>query len=144
MSRNDPFAATRFLLEIDGLVPAGFMTCTGLESFTEIIEYREGSDRATLRKLPGLHRHGNIVLSRGVTTSTELADWYRTTLTGQTERRNGAIVLMDDAGEPATRWEFREGWPCRLQGPDLHAMESAVAIETLEICHEGLQRVGGR
>ncbi len=142
MSSNAPFAATRFLLEIDDLVAAGFLSCSGLEAITEVIEYREGNSPATVRKLPGLRYHGNIVLSLGVTTSMELHDWYRTTVQGQVERRHGAIVLLDDAGNPAARWEFRDGWPCAMSGPELHALESAVAIETLEICHEGLQRVG--
>ena len=117
------------------------MYWTGLESETEVIEYREGAEPATVRKLVGLTHYADIVLSRGVTDSRELDEWRKSVIDGDVERRNGSIVLLNDRREEVARWNFRQGWPCRWVGPDLDAIESEVAIETLEICHEGLERV---
>ena len=139
-SRIDPYRNYNFLVEIDGVVHAGFMECTGLESRTEVIEYREGHEHATVRKLPGLTAYANILLKRGVSASMELYNWRKTVIEGAIDRRNGSIVLLNDAREEVARWNFREGWPCRMSGPDLSAMESGVAIEELEICHEGFER----
>lgn len=139
---SDPFPGCNFLLEIDGIVTAGFMSCSGLEAEIEVIEYREGTDPRTLRKLRGSARYTNVVLQRGVTQSTELSEWFRASLTQPLERRGVAVILLSDLGDPAARWELREAWPCRLTGPELHAMKQQVAIETLELCHEGLQRIG--
>src|SRR5512137_2489001 len=82
--RKDPYNKYNFLIEIDGIVQAGFVECTGLESKTEIIRYREGSDQLnTPRLLPGLHTYGNIILRKGVTDSKELYIWRKTVTDGQ-------------------------------------------------------------
>ena len=93
--RNDPYKNCNFLVEIDGIVTAGFSECTGLSSEVEIIEYREGGD-FRVRKLPGLAKFGNIVLKRGVTKSLDLYNWHRDVLNGQTNRKNGVVILLDD------------------------------------------------
>ena len=136
-ARNDPFAACNFLVEIDGIQSAGFVECSGLSSETDVIEYREGGD-ATIRKLPGLTRYGRIVLRRGITTNRDLWDWRQTVVTGQTQRRNGVIILLSDARTPVMRWRFHNGWPAKYEGPTLNASASDVAIESIEIVHEGL------
>ena len=71
---NDPYTKFNFLVEIVGITTAGFKECTGLESETDIIEYREGARNATPRQLPGLTRYSNIVLKRGVTDALELEE----------------------------------------------------------------------
>jgi phage tail-like protein len=138
-SRNDPYSAFNFIVEIDGLEVAGFSECSGLTTETDPIEYRNGDEDITVRKLPGLKKFTNISLKRGYTQSKELWDWRKTVMDGMTERKPGAIVLLDEAREPALRWTFREGWPTKLEGPSLNAKNNEVAIETLEIAIEDLQ-----
>lgn len=136
--RNDPYAGFNFLVEIDNVTVAGFSEAAGLNNESDVIEYRTGAEDFTVRKLPGLKKFANITLKRGFTDSTDLWDWRKKVLDGQTERRSGAIVLLNEAREPAIRWSFQSGWPRKLDGPSLNAKTSDVAIETLEITHEGL------
>lgn len=140
-SRNDPYGAFNFLVEIDGIAAGAFSEVSGLESTVEVIEYRNGSDDITVRKLPGLKKHANIVLKRGFTNDHSLWDWYKATLDGRVERRSMMITVLNEAREPALRFAVRNAWPCSWSGPDLDAGKSTVAIETLEICHEGIEFV---
>jgi phage tail-like protein len=137
-SRNDPYAAFNFLVEIDGVTVAGFSECSGLSSETDAIEYRNGSEDITVRKLPGLVKYSNITLKRGFTQGKELWTWRKQVLDGKTQRRSGTVTLLDEARKPAIRWNFREAWPRKLDGPTFNAKTNEVAIETLEIAHEGL------
>jgi phage tail-like protein len=137
--RDDPYKAFNFLVEIDGVTRAFFREVSGLESQTKVIEYRAGDKANTVRKLPGLTTYANIVLRRGLTQDAELWNWRRTVEEGRVERRNGSIVLLDDALDPVVRWNFRNGWICKWEGPALHASANEVAIETIEIAHEGLE-----
>lgn len=138
MTRQDPYAAFDFLVEIDGLTVGGFSECRGLSAEIDVIEYREGGDRGGIRKLPGLTRYSNIVLKRGITASRELWQWFRATATGAADRRTGRIVLLDRDRNPVAAFRFVEGWVARWEGPHLRAAGNDVAIETLEIAHEGL------
>jgi phage tail-like protein len=137
--RTDPYAAFNFTIEIDGVTAAGFNEASGLDTENDIIEYRNG-DRAdsAVTKLPGLKKYPNIVLKRGFTKDDSLWKWRKLVMDGKTERRPGAIVLHNEAREPALRWKFVEGWPSKLQGPALNGKNNEIAIETLEIAHEGL------
>ena len=141
MARNDPYAQYNFILEIEGTTVAGFAEVGGLSMEQGIIEYREGSDTATVRKLPGLRKYGNITLKRGYTQNRELWDWRKTTIDGVTERKQGAVILRDEAGEPALRWEFREGWVSKYEGPALKATANEAAMESIEIAVEDVALV---
>ena len=137
--RVDPYKNTNFLVEIDGLSQANFAECSGLSSSVDVIEYREGGDRI-IRKLPGLHKVGDITLKRGVTNSSELQDWHRRIVNGQPDRRDGIITLLDDALTPVVRWRFVNAFPRKWEGPNLNAEGNDVAIETLVLCCEDLER----
>jgi phage tail-like protein len=141
MARNDPYAQYNFILEIEGTTAAGFAEVGGLSMEQDVIEYREGGDSATMRKLPGLRKYGNISLKRGYTQNRELWDWRKTTIDGATERKSGAIILRDEAGEAAMRWEFREGWVSKYEGPALKATANEAAMESIEIAVEDVQLV---
>ncbi len=140
--RTDPYRGYNFLVEIDGITRAGFRECSGLDSSQDPIDYREGSDfkKLTARKLPGLNKFANISLKRGVTDDAELWDWREKARKGEVERKNGSIVLLDDVGEEKVRWNFVDGWPTKWTGPSFNATGNEVAIETLEIVHEGLDK----
>jgi phage tail-like protein len=139
-ARHDPFKNFNFLVEIDGIAQAGFSECTGLRLEVDVIEYREGGERSSVRKLPGLAKVGDITLKRGVTISNELQAWFESVRNGVADRRNGAIVLLDDERKPVVRWKFFNAFPRRWEGPDLDAKGSEVAIETLTLSCEGLER----
>lgn len=141
--RNDPYLNSRFLLEIDGIVQAGFSDVTIPDISTDPIEYREGNEDTTVRKLPGLTKYGNLTLKWGITDSVELFEWRKQVIQGNIAdaRKNIAVILQDEEGNPAARWEFREAWPSKYDAPDLSAKGNDVAIETLEIVHEGMDRV---
>jgi phage tail-like protein len=136
--RNDPYAAFNFLVEIDGVTVAGFSECSGLSTETGIIEYRNGDETNTVRKLPGLKKFANITLKRGYTADKNLWQWRKKVMDGKTERQSGAIVLQNEARQTALRWTFREGWPNKWDGPTFNAKNNEVAIETMEIAVEDL------
>ncbi|SRR6266568_2094271 len=136
--RKDPYAAFNFVVEIDNVTVAGFSECTGVNTETDAIEYRTGDHDITVTKLPGLKKFGNITLKRGFTASKELWEWRKKVLDGKTERQSGSIVLQNEARQEALRWNFREGWPRKWEGPTFNAKTNEVAIETLEIVCEGI------
>jgi len=138
--RKDPFRGFNFKVEVDGITRAGFREASGLDSSQDPVEYREGVDKLTARKLPGLNKYSNISLKWGVTDDKELWDWRKKSMDGTVERKNGSIVLCNDAGEEKVRWNFLEGWPTKWTGPSFNATGNEVAIETLEIAHEGIEK----
>jgi len=138
--RRDPYKGYNFRVEIDGITRAGFRECSGLEVTHDLIEYREGDEGLTTRKLSGMVRYSNISLRRGISDDQDLWVWHNATTTGNIERRNGSVILLNDTGDELARWNFREGWPVRWAGPSFNATSQEVAIESLDIAHEGLSR----
>jgi phage tail-like protein len=141
MARHDPYKAFNFRVEIDGMASVSCTEVSGLESEVQVDEYREGGEALRVRKLPGLHRYANIVLKRGITDDLEWWNWHKQVLDGTVQRRNGSVVLLDDRGQEQVRWNFVDSWPCKYVGPTLDARANEAAIETLELAHEGLERV---
>ena len=137
--RADPYKNFNFRVEIDNLTIAGFSECNGLSSEVDVIEYREGGDHL-VRKLPGLRKFNNITLKRGITKSSELQDWHKNILNGVPDRRNGSVILLDDDRTEVVRWKFSNAFPRKWEGPHLNAKGNEVAIETLEIACEGIER----
>jgi phage tail-like protein len=140
MPRKDPYKNFRFLVEVDGIVQAGFSEASGFGSNVEVIEYREGGDPSTVRKLPGKVSYPDITFKWGVTDSRELYDWHLTAVNGQTQRKNGSIILQDDTGQEKVRWNFFNAWPSKWDGPDFNAKGNDVAIDTLTISCERAER----
>jgi phage tail-like protein len=139
-TRVDPYRGFNFLVEIDGITQAGFQECSGLDSQTANIDYREGGEALHVRKLPGLNSFSPISLKRGITDSAELWKWRLTVVDGKVERRNGSIVLLDETGTEKIRWNFTNAWASKWMGPPLNSTGNSVAVETLEITHEELVR----
>jgi phage tail-like protein len=142
MARSDPYRQFNFRLEIDGLQLGGFSEVSLGAATTDVVEYREGNDKGGTRKLPGQTRYSNIVLKRGITNSLELYQWHRLVAEGRTAdaRRNLVIVLSDESQVDVARYVVRNAWPMKYEGPSFHAQGNDVAIETLELTHEGLER----
>lgn len=138
--RVDPYKNFRFLVEIDNIVQAGFSDCSGFGSNVEVVEYREGGDPATVQKLAGKTSYPDITLKRGITDSRDLYDWHLAAIKGTSDRRNGSIILLNDLGEEKVRWNFFDAWPSKYDGPDFSAKGNDVAIDTLTLSCERLER----
>ena len=139
--RVDPYMNFNFLVEIDGITQAGFQECSGLDSTTEPVEYREGGENTTVRKLPGKTTFSDLSLKWGLTDSTELWEWRKQVTQGKVARKNGSIVIYDLANsEEVARWNFVNGWPTKWEGPSFDAKANDIAVETLTIAHEGIER----
>jgi phage tail-like protein len=138
--REDPFAAFNFVVELENMpaAVAGFSEISGVNNENDKIEYREGKDAPTVRKLPGLKKFGDITLKRGYTQDRNLWEWRKAVLDGKVDRRSGAIVLRNELGEPALRWSFREAWPSKYSAPAFNAKTNEVAIEELVLQVEDL------
>jgi len=143
--RDDPYSNSNFVVVITGVFDDGqsvrgsFAEVSGLDVTVTPIEYRNGSEDTTVRKMPGLRKFSNITLKRGVMGDLGFWTWMKSVLDGQVQRVDGTIALLDESRSPVMRWRFRRGWPCRWTGPTLTATKNEVAIEALEICHEGLE-----
>jgi len=137
-ARRDPLASFNFIIDIEG-IRAGFSEVTGLMTETDIIEYREGTEDITVRKLPGKRKQTNINLKRGFTTNgKDLWEWRKSVIEGRTKRMSGTITLLDEGRKPAMVWHFYEAWPNKWGGPAFNAKNNDIAIEEFELAHEGL------
>lgn len=116
----------------------GFSECAGLEATMQVDEWREGGRNDAVLRFPGHITHPTIKLRRGIALTNDLWAWHELYLQGRGKRRDGVIELLDDTGQTVRTWRFRRGLPVRWGGPTLVAAQSAVAVEEIEIAHEGL------
>lgn len=138
-TRVDPFRTFNFRLEIDGLTVGSFRECSGLAADGNSVDYREGTDiPRSVRKLVGLQTYPNITLKRGYTTNTELWDWYKNIVNGIPDRRNGSVILMDEQRKDVMRWSIENAWVKKIEAPTFNATANEVAVESVELVHEGL------
>ncbi len=138
--RVDPFKGFRFRVEIENIQQAGFSECSSAGSHVEVVEYREGGEVASVRKLPGKISYPDITLKWGTTISHELYDWHMQAVQGQIERKTGSVVQLDDSGTEQVRWNFYNAWPSKWDGPAFSAKGNDVSIETLTLSCERLER----
>ena len=118
---------------------AGFSECSGLEATVEVFEYKEGGVNDYVHKFPTRASFANITLKHGVIyLYDDLWTWHNAFVLGNGKRKDGLIVLLDESRIPTKVWKFTNGIPMKWVGPSLNATQSAVAIESLEISHEGL------
>lgn len=145
VQRTDPYPGYNFLVVFDGIsddgaaVKGSFSEVSGLGVEITPIEYRNGSEDITVRKLPGLKKFPNIVLKRGITGDVDFWNWIKSAMDGQVVRIDGYISLLDESRQEVMRFNFRRAWPTKWHGPTFDATANEVAIEMLEICHEGLE-----
>ena len=140
-TRTDPYLGFNFLVEIDGITRASFQQVSGIDSKIDVVEYREGGENTTSRKLPGQTKYSNVTLQWGMTDDMELYDWHKDVVRGSIERKNGSIVQLGRDGTEVARWNFVQAWPANYTGPEFNAEGTDIAIEALELAHEGMERV---
>jgi phage tail-like protein len=119
----------------------GFSECQGLEASMKVEEFSEGGNNGAVLKFPGRVSWGNLSLKRGVAADTRLWDWCYGFVQGRGKRRDGVIALLNSLHVPNTIWYFRRGLPLKYSGPQMNAAQSNVAIESIEIAHEGLYQL---
>ena len=135
--RTDPLMAFRFVARIDGDAQGGFSEVSGLQAELDVLELQEGGENAFVHKLPGRVKHGNLTLRRGLV-KRDMWEWFAKLLDGDIDRRTVAVELLPPSGDkPDVRWVFDSAFPCRWNGPELKSDQSAVAVESIELCHHG-------
>jgi phage tail-like protein len=117
-----------------------FSEVTGLNIENQVIEYRDGaSPDFSMTKMPGIQKFGNITMKRGIFAGdNEYFAWLNTVKLNTIERRDVTISLLDETHAPVMVWKVRSAWPCKLEGAALKASGNEVAIESIELAHEGL------
>lgn len=140
VQRDNPYLNFNFLVDIGLGDNLGFSEVDLPSGEIELIEYREGADKAnTARKLPGLVKYPNVTLKRGYTGRTDLFEWWKSVRDGQAARRNVTITLLDEQRQPVARWLLRNALPVKIEAGSLNAVGNDVVIESLELAHEGLE-----
>jgi phage tail-like protein len=140
------YGAYNFLLEVTGItqdskiIVGGFKSVSGMDSETEIVEFKQGND-TIVRKKPGRTTYANITLERGYTATDDLWEWRKNIEDGKIDRRSGSVVVLDQDGTTeVARYNFYEAWPCKWFVPDMSADSSAMAIEKVELAVERVER----
>jgi phage tail-like protein len=142
--RDDPYGGYNFEVILTGVsedgsaVRGSFAEASGLEVEVTPIEYRNGSEDITVRKITGLKKYTNVVLKRGVIGDLAFWNWILEAMNGNVRRTEGSVVLLNENKQEVMRWNLTRAWPCKYTGPGLNAKNNEIAMETLEICHEGL------
>ncbi|MFD2036107.1 phage tail protein [Belliella marina] len=134
-----PLSKFHFSVEWGG-TKIGFTEVSGLDVETEVIEYRHGASPEYGKiKMPGLKKEANITLKRGTFASdNEYFEWYKTISMNKVDRRDVTISLLNESHEPVVVWRIKNAWPTKIQSTDLKADGNEVAIESMELVHEGL------
>lgn len=138
----DPFPTWNFKLIVDKIAEGHFTEVSGLGVKVERISYREAGNNAVVRAVPGRVTYSSVTLRYGLTASPEMWDWLTTAVQGRVDRRTAHILLLDPSGiNEVMRWTLTNAWAEQWHGAVLDAMSHELAIESLVIAHEGLQRV---
>ncbi|MBM7868048.1 phage tail protein [Heliobacterium gestii] len=135
--RNFRFKVT---IETDPKIELGFSEVSGYDASIAVVEYRAGDHATTPMKMPGLAKYGNITLKRGVTDSMDLFNWIQACIDGKITRNTVTITAIDESGADKASWTVTAAWPCKYTAPNFNGNGGEVAIESLELAHEGMKR----
>lgn len=138
---TDPYRSYNFKLDIAGVTEGHFTECSGLGVRVTPIEYREGGNNQVVRHIPGPVDYAAVTLRYGLTNSRELWDWLMLAVQGNVERKNISIIMLDSSGTNETmRWNLNDAWPSEWRGAPLDAMSKEIAIESLTLVFDTLER----
>jgi phage tail-like protein len=140
-ARPQVYGAHRFMVELDGMLVGGFSEVSGLSVQTELEDYPEGGLNHYVHRLPKQTRLEPLTLKRGVTVSNELWDWYADVIEGTIVRKSGSVIMYNEQYAELRRWNFYDAYPCKWLGPAWNAADSSIAVETIELVHNGLKAV---
>ena len=133
---------TKFHFTVEGAnFTTGFQEVSGLEISYDPIDYRASDDPTySMQKIPGLRKYANIVLKKGVFEGDDaFYEWIKDTLANPERRETLTINLLNEEGSPVKTWTVINAFPVKYAGPDLNATDNNVAVETLELAHEGIE-----
>lgn len=146
-----PYRVFRFKVAVDSVIAAVFKEVSGLEMTVDVVEYRNGAyTRNTFSKIPGLTRYSNVTLTGGILNDFFAWDWICSVATTATssgtgvERKSVTITLIDDTGKDGPQWELINAWPASYRVGNMDAMTSEIALESLELAHEGFSRIAAK
>jgi phage tail-like protein len=137
-TQGDFNLSNRFSFEIDGVLVAGVHAVDGLESETEVVDYKDGED-GVMHTRPGNHKAGKMTVTKDWSNTGEWYKWRKAVLDGKVERKSVSVIFHNDAGEEAGRMNFYDAWPTKWVGPNLNAKSSGHALEKLEISWERME-----
>ena len=144
MAGRDPLVGFHYGIEVQGVVNGYFTECSGIGSENELIEHKvvDEKGRESIQKIPGRLKWQDVTLKRGITSNMDIWDWRDQIVEGKVDdaRKNGSIVMFDQAGDEVARWNFENAWPLKVSGPSMKADSNEFGIEELVITHEGLYR----
>lgn len=138
--RVEPYQATNFVVEIEGILAGGFTECSGLEVEVDVHEYEEGGQNEFVHRFAGRAKHPRFVLKHGLSPFDGLWGWHQDVVRGNVQRHNGTIYLLNKQAIPLRWWNFTDALPVKWSGPSLSAASAAVAFESVELVHRGLSR----
>ncbi|NNJ11020.1 phage tail protein [Chloroflexales bacterium ZM16-3] len=145
MADQSPVVSAWFGVEFQGKISGAFRECTGLGSENEVVEYKASGARGeyVIKMVPGRMKWNKITLKRGITDAMDMWQWRKLVEEGKLDDayRNGSVVMFNQKGDEMARWDFVNAWPNKISGPTANANNNEVAIEELEITHEGYTRV---
>jgi phage tail-like protein len=141
---KDPLVSAWFSIDFQGQVTGAFRECSGFGSENEVVEHKASGPKGELviQKVPGRLKWNNITLKRGVTDAMDMWKWRQLIEEGKVKdaRKNGSITMYDTAGQAVAKWDLVNAWPAKLTGPTSNANANELAIEELELTHEGYKR----
>ena len=144
MSEVNPLIGARFALDVQGVVSSFFASASGFSNSSEVITHQavDAAGKSIVQKIPGDLTWDDITLERGITDDLALWNWRQQVVDGDVAgaRKDGSVIMYNQAGEEVSRWNFFNGWPSSWTGPDVSAEDQSVAIESISIAHEGLVR----
>lgn len=138
---TDPFRGYNFRVEIQGVADTAFTECSGMGAEVHAIRYAEGRSRI-VRRIPGALEYADVTLRYGLTNSADLWNWMLSGVNGKVERRNVSVVLLDSEGvREVMRWNLAQAWVSKWSAAPLDAMAQEIAIESMTVVYETLERV---
>ena len=136
----EELAVSRFSVEMEGLLVATFNECSGLGATVEVETIQEGGLNSFEHKLPGRTSYGNVTLSSGMASSTDMWDWFYDVTMGTIVRKNVSIIMYWQSHWEAMRWNLEAAYPVNWQGPSFTAGDPSVTVQTLELAHHGISK----
>src|SRR5690606_20384244 len=122
-SREDPLVGFHFAIDIQGAVKGYFTEVSGLGSENDVIEQKVVNEKGVevVLKIPGRLKWEHIVLKRGITSEMDIWTWRKQVEDGDIAgaRKNGSIVMYNQALQPVAQWNFENAWPVKVTGPSI-------------------------
>ena len=117
-----------------------FQEVTGLDAQSEEIKYRVGNSKEySVVKMPGLIKYSNVTMKKGIFKGdNKFWDWFNQIKMNTIKRIDITISLLDETDAPAMTWTLKNAWPTKISGYELKAEGNEVAVESIEIVHEGM------